>query len=140
MAFTTSSSSLSATPNVTPLIDVLLVLLIIFMVIVPASPHGLESLIPAKPDQVKAQPVLVPLRLQVNVTAGGQQLTYLLNGERCSLEGLRTKLRRIAAESTLRPVFVEGSNQVDYGAVATVVAEVKRAGFNSTGLLSTSVH
>ena len=32
--------------NVTPLIDVLLVLLIIFMVIVPVTPKGLETLVP----------------------------------------------------------------------------------------------
>jgi len=31
--------------NVTPLIDVLLVLLIIFMVIVPVTPKGLETLV-----------------------------------------------------------------------------------------------
>lgn len=46
MSFSSSSSPLSCSPNVTPLIDVLLVLLIIFMVVVPVVPHGVQSLDP----------------------------------------------------------------------------------------------
>ncbi len=35
-----------ATPNVVPLIDILLVLIIIFMVISPVVPKGLDTLVP----------------------------------------------------------------------------------------------
>jgi len=35
-----------ATPNVVPLIDILLVLIIIFMVITPLIPKGLDTLVP----------------------------------------------------------------------------------------------
>src|SRR5215467_4982700 len=35
-----------ATPNVVPLIDILLVLIIIFMVITPHVPNGLDALVP----------------------------------------------------------------------------------------------
>jgi len=43
--------------NVTPLIDVLLVLLIIFMVIVPVTPKGLQTLVPQPPkNKTQDQP------------------------------------------------------------------------------------
>src|SRR5207245_9255816 len=35
-----------STPNVVPLIDILLVLIIIFMVITPRTPNGLDTLVP----------------------------------------------------------------------------------------------
>jgi biopolymer transport protein ExbD len=53
---TGSSSGLSSTPNVTPLIDVLLVLLIIFMVITPTTPHGLDALVPQRSHHRGAGP------------------------------------------------------------------------------------
>ena len=37
--------------NVTPMIDILLVLLIIFMVIVPVTQKGLETLVPQPPGR-----------------------------------------------------------------------------------------
>ena len=42
--------------NVTPMIDVLLVLLIIFMVIVPVTPKGLNTLIPQPPKNHEDTP------------------------------------------------------------------------------------
>src|SRR5579875_2262112 len=100
MSFASSPSSLSATPNVTPLIDVLLVLLIIFMVIVPVAPRGLESLIPAPSDATKSEPASPPLMIQVLPGPDGEHLAYRLNGQKRSASELRSSLRLSSASST----------------------------------------
>ena len=41
-----SSSGQMASPNIVPMIDILLVLIIIFMVITPLTPKGLDTLVP----------------------------------------------------------------------------------------------
>ncbi len=51
-----SSSGALSSPNVVPLIDILLVLIIIFMVITPLTPKGLDTLVPQpSPNQQQNQ-------------------------------------------------------------------------------------
>ena len=136
MAFSSSSSSLSATPNVTPLIDVLLVLLIIFMVVVPLTPHGLESLLPETSSNIpqRAQPEPLVLRI-AKAPNGVHALTYRLNGVTLDLPQLRVALRDAQAQSVQRSILVAGDPALDYGPVANLVSEAHHVGFNSIGLL-----
>jgi biopolymer transport protein ExbD len=50
------AGALTAEPNVTPMIDVLMVLLIIFMVIVPSSRKALDVQVPDPNPQQPTQP------------------------------------------------------------------------------------
>ena len=139
MAFSSSSSALSATPNVTPLIDVLLVLLIIFMVIVPIAPHGLESLLPQPSPALQAvEPS--PLRLEI-LSPGRPDLRalYRLNGRDVTLPELRTLLRRAQSGSSQRSIFISGDPKLDYEPVVAAVSEAHLAGFRSIGLLTRGV-
>ena len=136
MAFSASSSSPSANPNVTPLIDVLLVLLIIFMVIVPNAPHGLESLVPQVSSASAQASPTAPLILQVDGAGRGNPILYRLDRKVVTLPELRVRLRQAQAESAQRSLFISGDPHLDYQPVVSAISEAHQAGFQSIGLLT----
>ena len=108
MAFSSpSSSSIAASPNVTPLIDVLLVLLIIFMVIVPVSPHGLASVLSETSRTIADPRVPDALILEVRApTKVGSPVTYSLAGRDVDLPTLHVLLQQEQVRSARRTVII----------------------------------
>src|SRR5207249_9865393 len=74
-----------STPNVVPLIDILLVLLIIFMVITPLVAKGLDTLVP-QPSQNQDQSVELENKTVVVQIAMNGKLK--MNNEDTTWEGL----------------------------------------------------
>ena len=119
--------------NMTPMIDVLLVLLIIFLVIQPALQKGIQVDVPAvRQAEVTEEPDQVILRV-------GPGPSYRVNGTEVQLAQLRGALESALEGRTERVVFVDGSEQLAYGAVVQAIDEARKvAGIESIALVPRS--
>jgi biopolymer transport protein ExbD/biopolymer transport protein TolR len=120
--------------NVTPLIDVLLVLLIIFMVIVPATPKGLSSLIPQSPRNDGPEP---PQTIVVQVKANGvDEPSYLINETVFPKSQIEPQLAAIFATRQEKVMFVKADNSLEFSKVAEVIDMGHRAEIDNIGLIT----
>lgn len=116
--------------NVTPLVDVMLVLLIIFMVTAPMMTQGVDVDLPettAKPLAQKEKPLIITLDRQGGITL--DKNTY-------SRRLLQSKLAELARTDRERPVFLSADQNVPYGQVIKIMADVKEAGFDKLGMIT----
>ena len=122
--------------NVTPLIDVLLVLLIIFMVIVPVTPHGLNTLVP-QPPKNKDQQEPNDRTIVVQVLANGKgEPSYKINDDTFAKSAIEPKLAEIFATRQEKVMFVKGDADLDYGKVAEVIDMGHQADVDNIGLIT----
>ncbi|MGB5704439.1 MAG: ExbD/TolR family protein [Polyangiales bacterium] len=116
--------------NVTPLVDVMLVLLIIFMIAAPMLTTGVEVDLPKadapRMDIDQDHPL---------ITVQRDQRIFLFD-EEVSLDVLRQRLLTDERIRDVDEVFVQADEQVPYGAVAQVLALIRRAGIGKMGLVT----
>lgn len=119
--------------NVTPLVDVMLVLLIIFMVTAPMMIQGVDVNLPettAKPLRQDEKPVVISIDQNGIISLGK------IKGD---LNLLRQELQKLAKKDSEKTILLKADQKVAYGIVAQVMADVKDAGFNKLGMVTSPV-
>jgi biopolymer transport protein ExbD len=136
---TGSSSGLSSTPNVTPLIDVLLVLLIIFMVITPTTPHGLDALVPQPPKNPQHQNDSDRTIVVQVLSSPGGKAAYKINETDVAHGQLLPQLEAIYATRATKVMFIKGDPNLDWAAIADVVDIGNQANVDHIGVITPKI-
>ncbi len=128
----TSGGSM-ATPNVVPLIDILLVLIIIFMVISPLIPKGLDTLVPQPSPNQQQNVELENKTVVVQVNMNGK---LKINNEDTTWDGLGSRMEQIFKERAEKIAFVKGENDVMFMDIARAIDIMRGAGIDKIGLIT----
>ena len=119
--------------NVTPFVDVMLVLLIIFMVAAPLVQHGVDVELPkANSKNVTAEEELLTITLT-------KDKKIFLNKMEIELVQLNEKLLRIFKQRTDNQLLFKADKDLPYEFVIQVMAEIKNAGIEKLGIITTPV-
>jgi len=111
-------------------VDVMLVLLIIFMVTAPRLEQGVKVDLPQVTAAALPQ---VSEELVISVT---RDRRVYLNRYAVPLSELEPKLEQILARRANKDVYLRADKDVAYGFVVQVMAEVKKAGIASLGMVT----
>jgi len=128
-----SGSGVQSSPNVTPMIDVMLVLLIIFMVVTPALLAGFNA-DPPKAVNLKDHPEDANLDQVLGIDRDGN---YYLNKKRIRTEDVGPMIKRIFdARTEDKIMYLKADKQLDYSKVLDALDLAAKNGVRVTGMIS----
>lgn len=136
MAITLSQSGAGDEPevlteiNTTPLIDVMLVLLVMLIITIPVQLHAVNLNLPLP---LVTPPTTPPPAVTIDVDADA---TVRWNGEVvANRRALEDHLREVVAQADQPEVHLHPNKDVEYKAVAAVLASAQRLGVKKLGVL-----
>jgi biopolymer transport protein TolR len=134
MAFGTNGDRLMSDINVTPFVDVMLVLLIIFMVTAPMMMQGVDVSLP----ETTSEP-LIAKKENLIITINTKNQIFI-NDYQIGLDNLQEKLKTILEGRENREVYLRADQEISYGFVVRVMAEIKAAGVDKLGMVTEPIH
>lgn len=132
MAFTSSNGrtqSSLAEINITPLVDVVLVLLVIFMITAPVLQSGIEVAVPKTRTvkEITEQRVVVAIDRDQQVFLGDKPV---------NVNDLPHLLQDSIGPSAKKVIYLRADERVPFGAFASVMDAVKRAGITNISIVT----
>jgi biopolymer transport protein TolR len=128
-----SGTGVQSSPNVTPMIDVMLVLLIIFMVVTPALLAGFNA-DPPKAVNLKDHPEDANLDQVLGIDRDGN---YYLNKKRIRTEDVGPMIKQIYdARTEDKILYLKADKGLDYSKVLDALDLAAKNGVRVTGMIS----
>lgn len=123
--------------NVVPYIDVMLVLLVIFMVTAPMLTQGVKVNLP----ETTSEPIQADKAVESIVVSVDSNGAYFMeigddSSKPMALETVRDRVEKILAQRSNREVLVRGDENVGYGTVVRLMAQLQAAGASNVGLIT----
>jgi len=125
---------LIANMNVVPYIDVMLVLLIIFMITSPLLSQGVDVNLPSvdkaktiSPEQTKV--IIITVDSKGNIFLHDEE-------EAISLENMLIRVAALVRISPESQVLVKGDDQLAYGKIVDIMAQLQVAGVPKVGFMT----
>lgn len=136
MAITTrGGSKVTAEPNVTPMIDVMLVLLIIFMLVIPTITAGFQA-VPPSGQNLKPHPEEDTDQV-LGIDASGQ---YYLNKQPIEKSSLGARIKAIYESRTEdRLLYIKAHRELPYEQVLDAVDIAAKNGVSVAGMITEQV-